>query len=238
MAENKRTFIFYSDWINIVREMPDKDAGELLKHILSYVNDEDPGTENILVKMAFGHMKPLLKDDLEKWDEIRKMRKKAGSKGGKAKAKQMLPNANQVEAVNVNVNVNDNVNVNVNDNKEKVNFEIEIHDSLQNCLKYFPDHLHPKKNQVDNWLEVLEKLHRIDNLPLHAIEKIVESTRADEFWSKNFLSLTKLRKKNRDGVLYITVFYENYLKTKEGKKNERRSTSAEKYAEREAAGER
>ena len=42
MAQGKKTFIFYSDWINMVREMPDKDAGALLKHILSYVNDENP----------------------------------------------------------------------------------------------------------------------------------------------------------------------------------------------------
>lgn len=111
MAEGKKTFIFYSDWINMVKEMPNTDAGELLKHILAYVNDENPETENILVRMAFGHMKPLLKEDLIKWDSIRKKRKKAGSKGGKANAKQKEANAKQLEAVNVNVNgnVNDSV---------------------------------------------------------------------------------------------------------------------------------
>ena len=44
--------------------MPNSDAGELIKHVLSYVNDENPTTDNILVKMAFGHMKPMLKKDL------------------------------------------------------------------------------------------------------------------------------------------------------------------------------
>jgi hypothetical protein len=105
MAEGKKTFIFYSDWINMVREMPNEDAGELLKHILSYVNDENPETKNILVKMAFGHMKPVLKKDLKKWDEIREKRKEAGAKGGKANAKQIEANAKQLEAVNDNVNV-------------------------------------------------------------------------------------------------------------------------------------
>ena len=117
MADGKKTFIFYSDWINMVREMPNEDAGSLLKHILSYVNDEDPETDNLLVKMAFGHMKPLLKADLDKWDIIRDKRKEAGSKGGKANAKQKVANAKQVEAVNVNVNVN--ANETVIDNKEK-----------------------------------------------------------------------------------------------------------------------
>ena len=109
MAQNKKTFIFYSDWINLVKEMPDKDAGELIKHILMYVNDENPETENILVKMAFGHMKPLLKSDLDKWESIIEKRKEAGRKGGKQKlanAKQVLSSTKQLEAVNDNVNVN------------------------------------------------------------------------------------------------------------------------------------
>lgn len=104
MAEGKKTFIFYSDWINMVREMPDEDAGALLKHVLSYVNDEEPTTDNLLVKMAFGHMKPMLKQDLNKWELIREKRKEAGKKGGKANAKQKEANAKQVQAVNVNVN--------------------------------------------------------------------------------------------------------------------------------------
>lgn len=126
MADNKKTFIFYSDWINMVREMPDQDAGELLKHILSYVNDESPETKNLLVKVVFGHMKPLLKTDLKRWESIREKRRKAGKKGGKANAKQNKANAKQVQAVNDNDNVNDNVNdnnnVNVIDKNEKINF--------------------------------------------------------------------------------------------------------------------
>tara|TARA_R110000772_G_scaffold145504_1_gene255467 strand:- start:18803 stop:19399 length:597 start_codon:yes stop_codon:yes gene_type:complete len=104
--EGKKTFIFYSDWINMVREMPNEEAGLLLKHVLSYVNDENPISENVLVKMAFAHMKPILKSDLEKWDDIREKRKEYGAKGGKANAKQKLPKAKQVEAVNDNVNDN------------------------------------------------------------------------------------------------------------------------------------
>jgi hypothetical protein len=123
MAQGKKTFIFYSDWINMVKEMPDKDAGELLKHILLYVNDENPDTDNILVRMAFGHMKPMLKADLNRWESIRETRKENGRKGGKANAKQTEANAKQLEAVNdndnVNGNVNDNSNVNVNEKKKE-----------------------------------------------------------------------------------------------------------------------
>ncbi|TNE74956.1 hypothetical protein EP331_00255 [bacterium] len=140
MAEGKKTFIFYSDWINMIQEMPDKDAGELLKHILSYVNDKNPQTDNLLVKMAFGHMKPMIKEDLKKWEEIREKRKKAGYKGGKANAKQMLSDAKQVQAVNVNVN--DNVNVNANKENKAFSFKKSLID------------LGVEEPQLSDWLKV------------------------------------------------------------------------------------
>ncbi len=131
MATGKKTFIFYSDWINIIREMPDKEAGGLLKHILSYVNDENPTTENPFVRMAFGHMKPLIKQDLKKWEEIREKRKVAGSKGGKQKvanAKQVLSSTKQAVPVNDNVNVSTKVDLNINTPTEvedsKIDFKI------------------------------------------------------------------------------------------------------------------
>jgi len=123
MAENKKTFIFYSDWINMIKEMPDKDAGQLLKHILSYVNDEEPTTDNILVKMAFGHMKPMLKSDLEKWEKqltkFSEMGKASAKKRAELKVEPTLTYVEPTSTVNDNVNVNVNVNDNVNENKEK-----------------------------------------------------------------------------------------------------------------------
>ena len=114
MAEGKKTFIFYSDWINIVREMDNEDAGQLLKHILSYVNDENPDTDNKFVKMAFGHMKPLIKKDLVKWDKQILKFSEMGKESAKKRKEQhnstyVEPTSNKVEpknTVNVNVNVN------------------------------------------------------------------------------------------------------------------------------------
>lgn len=145
MAEGKKTFIFYSDWINMVREMPNEDAGELIKHILSYVNDENPETKNILVKMAFGHMKPMIKSDLVKWD----IQLKKYSEMGKASAaKRNNPTksntgSTQVKPTStVNVNVNENVTVNDNKKEKERAFDIfwTIYDKKLNrkkCLKKF-----------------------------------------------------------------------------------------------------
>lgn len=231
MAEGKKTFIFYSDWINMVKEMPDTDAGQLLKHILGYVNDENPQTDNVLVKMAFGHMKPLIKDDLIKWEKRLNQYSEMGKKSADKRAKDKL-NPTYVEptltkdeptpTVNVNVNVNENDNVNVNDSvtvlkdlkgkkikekqqKEK-SFSPEVENCFTECLKFFPEHLHPKK--PDTWKITIKQLNEIEKLPFETIIDIVKRTRADDFWSKNFLSLTKLRKKNKDDIPYVVVFNE------------------------------
>ena len=82
-----------------------------------------------------------------------------------------------------------------------------VEDCLNNCLEFFPKHLHPKNKNT--WLDTIEKLNRIDKVPFLEIERIVKATREDDFWSKNFLSLTKLRKK-KDEVYYIVIFGEKF----------------------------
>lgn len=89
---------------------------------------------------------------------------------------------------------------------EKKIFPQAINDCLSNCLVHFPEHLHPKNKTT--WLNTIDKLERIDKIPLQIIEEIVKKTRLDSFWSKNFLSLKKLRSKDRHGTMYISIFAE------------------------------
>jgi len=79
------------------------------------------------------------------------------------------------------------------------------------CIKFFPDHLVPTiGNPLMNWLDTIEKLNRIDKIPFGKIIEIVKLTREDAFWSKNFLSIPKLRKKDSSGVKYVVVFNEKF----------------------------
>lgn len=111
-------------------------------------------------------------------------------------------------------------------NKTKNVYDETVHECFENCLIYFSDHLHPntlaKKN---NWLDTIEKLNRIDKIPFEIIEQIVEHIRNDEFWSKNFLSMAKLRKTNKDGVKYIVAFYEQLKSKNNGKINPKATKS-------------
>ena len=121
MAEDKKGFILYADQKELFNQLPDDKAGELIKHIFAYVNDEQPITEDLIINMAFTPIKQQFKRDLEKWQSTRDSRSKAGIASAKARAnkkQQSLTNSTSVDCVqqsstnptvNVNVNVNDNV---------------------------------------------------------------------------------------------------------------------------------
>ena len=50
--ESKKSFILYSDLLHTVNKMPNDKAGELFKHILEYVNDNDPQTDDLIVNLT------------------------------------------------------------------------------------------------------------------------------------------------------------------------------------------
>lgn len=85
MAEGKEGFIMYKDYKHTVNKLTDEQAGKLLKHILSYVNDEYPETDDIIIEVAFEPMKQRLKKDLKKWESICEKRSEAGKMGAEAK---------------------------------------------------------------------------------------------------------------------------------------------------------
>ena len=78
MAENKKSFVAYSDWNGMFKALPDEVAGKLIKHIFSYVNDENPSSEDFVINALFEQIKATLKRDLVKWDSQREQRSLAG----------------------------------------------------------------------------------------------------------------------------------------------------------------
>jgi hypothetical protein len=112
MAKDKKSFILYSDAIHTVEKLSDTDAGQLLKHLLRYVNDQNPTTDNALVEIAFEPIKQQLKRDLVKFEDVKGKRSEAG-KAGATKRWQDIANANKGIQTIANIAVNDNDNVNV-----------------------------------------------------------------------------------------------------------------------------
>lgn len=85
MAKDKRSFIMYCDWKDTFNELTDDEAGILIKHIFSYVNDENPETDNRMVKIAFANIRNRLKDDLKKYEAYIEKQRENGKRGGRPK---------------------------------------------------------------------------------------------------------------------------------------------------------
>jgi hypothetical protein len=120
MAENKKSFILYTDLIHVVRKLVLKDrenntnyAGELFLHILEYVNDTDPIPINFIVEMSFEPIKQTLKRDLMKYRIYIEKQRENGKRGGRPK-KPKKPNplsgnpSQPKKADSVSDSVNDN----------------------------------------------------------------------------------------------------------------------------------
>jgi len=81
MAENKKSFLLYTDLIHTVKKLNNEQAGQLFKHVLEYVNDLNPQTDDILLQVCFEPIRQSLKRDLRKYENMREKKREAGKKG-------------------------------------------------------------------------------------------------------------------------------------------------------------
>lgn len=63
------------------------------------------------------------------------------------------------------------------------------------------------RNDFQDWSNTIDKLRRIDGKTQDEIAEVLRFSVDDEFWSRNLLSLSTLRKKNGSGIMK----YENIL---------------------------
>jgi len=117
MAKDKKSFILYVDQKDLWNKLPDEIAGKLIKHIYSYVSDENPSSNDLIVEIAFEPIKQQLKRDLKLFEEKRVKRSEAGIAGANKRWQEMANDSKRIISIaKIADNVNDNVNVNVIDN--------------------------------------------------------------------------------------------------------------------------
>ena len=116
MAKDKKGFILYADQKALFEQLPNDKAGELIKFIFAYVNDEDPVTEDLIINLAFTPIKQQLKRDLIKFEETKGKRSEAGKAGANKRWQNIANDSKRISTI-AKIAVNDNVNDNV---KEKV----------------------------------------------------------------------------------------------------------------------
>jgi hypothetical protein len=143
MANGKKSFVLYADLIKSVEHLTDEELGKLFKHILLYVNDEQPTLEDRLLLTAWKPIERFLKEDLKKWDKIREKRAEAGRKGGKQKQAN-LANATFAKQNLANLAVSDSVSVSVSDNVSVNNINKEKNKNKKESVKHWNDNINEK----------------------------------------------------------------------------------------------
>ena len=188
MAENKKSFILYSDLLHTIDLMPDENAGKLFKHILKYVNDLNPEAEDLITKLSFEPIKQQLKRDLIKWEDKSVNRSESGRLGGiksgearRSKMKQNEANASKTKQnEHVSVNVNDNVNVN-NIESRKLKFA----DTLKPYLQLYG------KELLNDFFKYWTEPNKSNTKFKQELEKTWSLERRLETWSNNERNFNK-----------------------------------------------
>jgi hypothetical protein len=139
MAEDKKSFVLYADLIHTVKKMPKEKQGELFMTILSYVNDENPIVEDLLIDLVFEPIKRQMKRDLNKYHISKEKRREAGRlaglKSGEAR-KVIVPETNQIQPIRTNGSKNEpNEHVTVNDTvNDTVTVTVTVNDTDTDIL--------------------------------------------------------------------------------------------------------
>ena len=197
MAENKKGFVLYADLIHTINKMPSDKAGDLFKHILSYVNDEEPETDDILIDLVFEPIKQQLKRDLRKYEDKKVQWSEAGKRSAEArKAKKEATESTDVESRSTDstVIVKDTVIVTVKDKDINNNIdsrETEFKNSLQQHLDTYG------KDMLNNfYLYWTEKKPKGKKMRFE-LEKTFDISRRLTRWNNNNFNNNKDDKQNR-----------------------------------------
>ena len=122
----KETFLFYADWLNVIRDLPSEVQLEVYQAIAEYAIYDNLIELKPLAKVAFGFIKQTIDRDTQKYISISEKRSEAGKRGGRPLKNNELKESNEKQKKqllsekskksNCPLNDNDNDNDNVNDN--------------------------------------------------------------------------------------------------------------------------
>lgn len=225
MAEGKKSFVLYSDSQGLINKLPDDVAGRLFKHIFSYVNDENPVSDELLLNIAFEPIKMQLKRDLANWEEIKNIKSINGRMGNlnrynpdlyenvksekitldeaeiiaksrKSSQGDNLPSQEVAKiAVNDNVNVNDNVKLN-NIEDRKLKFA----STLEPFLPVYG------RDLINEFFKYWTEPNKSNTKFKQELEKTWSLERRLETWSKNDKNFNKniIATQNQQNDNYFT----------------------------------
>ena len=207
MAENKKSFVLYADLIHTVKKMPKDKAGELFLTILSYVNDEQPVVDDMIVDLVFEPIKRQMKRDLVAYEAKKKQWSEAGKASAEAKKAAKEAEEKRLKEINeastkvndvenrstdstVTVTVTDTVNVNdnvtVNKKKEDIDVrKLKFAETLKPFLEIYG------KNICNDFYKYWTEPNRSNTKFRQETEKTWDIARRLETWAKNDKNFAK-----------------------------------------------
>ena len=201
MAENKKSFIAYSDWYGMLKACPDDVAGKLIKHIFAYVNDENPSSDDFVINALFEQIKATLKRDLVKWEEQREQRSNAGKKSAELRATKFNERSTVVNETErnstVSVSVSDNVNVKENNSIDSR--KLKFASTLKPFVELYGRDL--LKDFYDYWTEP----NKSNTKFRQELEKTWSLERRLQTWIKNESNFKPNKNKKNEQLTEITA---------------------------------
>lgn len=144
----KKSFIFYSNWAEMIAELPDEVAGKLVKMICVYTLTGNTIKTDSTVSAIFKSIKPLLDRDTEKYqkkvDRIAELNRKRQETKSTRNRDEIVTKSTRNRDEIAGVNVNDNVNVNVNVLSKDNNINIVGKPDYSPEIKSIVDYLNQK----------------------------------------------------------------------------------------------
>lgn len=150
------------------------------------------------------------------------------------KARESIENRwNKKRNTNVSASYYETDTIKVKESKVKESKEVSIQskNEIAFLINEWAKPFFSEKYIGDSSFDTFDKLTRVDGYQPDEIKKAIEWARSDDFWSTNFLSPSKLRNKDKNGVKYIDVFLAKILKNGTNRNIGKTGATTEQLAE-------
>ena len=183
MNNTKNSFILYKSYFDILKDLPDEDAGVLFKAILKYQSEGEISQLSPSLALAFKFIKNQFDLDDLKYNEFIEKQSANGKKGGRPKIKSIEEEIETSEA-----NVLD----------EQANEVIAKNENPKNPTLFLKTQksLNDNENENENENENVSLISRIDNKGERENLKIEDITEADKQLIERYVKKNKLATKN------------------------------------------
>lgn len=175
--EPKNSFLLYTEQKEVIDELSNEDAGELIKAIYAYAAGEEVNLRKDL-HLVFIPIRQQIDRNNAKYDDFKKKQSENGKKGGRPVKNENPKNpknptlfSETQKSLNVNVNVNDNVNVNANDNDNVtsiVPIEVKEKKETNNNSVIISKEKKVSNNFISPSLEAIKEYIEENKYPLNA----------------------------------------------------------------------